>query len=93
MSAYAADGGGPAPPGPTDVRRPQAGASEETVCIDNIGPRGRRRRFFGGVLGYVVTAGAVGWLASQGLTGPVWLLLFVPLMSAGVGVFQALEKT
>ena len=66
---------------------------DELVCIDNIGPRGRRQRFWSGIFGYAVTGGIAAWLYASGMRGPVWLALFVPLMIAGVGVFQSFEKT
>jgi hypothetical protein len=65
----------------------------DVVCIDNIGPRGRRRRFMGGVAGYLASAAIVAGFVVAGISGAAWLLLFIPLMGAGIGVFQALEKT
>ena len=61
--------------------------------IANIAPGGRRRRLLMGVVMLVVAA-ALGVLLVAGGAGRGWrLALLVPLWVAGLGLFQARERT
>ena len=63
------------------------------VCIANIGPRGRRMRLRNGIL---MALAAAGWVAAAlllHLPRPALLLVFFPAWLAGLGIFQATEKT
>ena len=61
--------------------------------IANIGAREIRRRRTLGIV-FAVVAGLLGFLLI-GYEAPTWtrILLFLPLWIAGLGVFQAREKT
>jgi hypothetical protein len=61
--------------------------------IANIGPRGRQQRFRWGLVALVIAI-AVGALIFGLGVSRVWrLALFVPLWIAGLGLFQARDKT
>ena len=66
---------------------------EGEVCIINIGPRERRKRMLSGVvlLAVAVVAGAL--LFASGVGRPWRVLLFLPLVGAATGWFQARDKT
>jgi len=64
-----------------------------TVCIPNIGPRGRRSR-----MGFGIVVIVLGGLAAAGLSWAsaprFWrALLFVPFWMGALGVFQAVGQT
>jgi hypothetical protein len=59
--------------------------------IPNIGARGRRRRFVGGLAALLLAVLLGVALAGQPL--PVRALLFLPLLAAAHGILQAREKT
>lgn len=63
------------------------------VCIPNIGPKERRKRLIGGVMGFV--AGVVLFGIIQAFSWPLWAILFtLPLFFfAGIGFFQWKDKT
>jgi uncharacterized membrane protein len=67
--------------------------SEGSVCIPNIGPRQRRQRIIGGVLGLVVAFAIAALLLSFGVARPFRLAVFLPLFAGTTGLFQAREKT
>ena len=67
--------------------------TEASVCIPNIGPRQRRQRIIGGVLGLVVAFAVAALLLSLGVARPFRLALFLPLFAGTTGLFQAREKT
>ena len=71
-----------------------AGETEVTSeCVPNIGARGRRRRFLGGVLWSGIT-GAVLVLLAVRHAQPWTYLVVAPLTArAALGFFQAKEKT
>jgi hypothetical protein len=61
--------------------------------IANMTSGGRRRRLLMGVIMLVVAAALGVWLVAGG-AGRAWrLALFVPLWVAGLGLFQARERT
>ena len=59
--------------------------------VPNIGPRERRRRRIGGVAALVLAGLLAVPLAGAPL--PLRALLFLPLLMAALGWFQAREKT
>lgn len=63
------------------------------ACIANIGPRGRRRRLRHGVFMALAAAGWVAAVQLLELPRPALLLVFFPAWLAGLGIFQATEKT
>ena len=67
--------------------------AESAVCIPNIGPKERRRRLRGGVIGLVVAAIVAIVLFATG-ADRAWRLIMFPLLYGGLsGVFQWREKT
>ncbi|HEX2912164.1 MAG TPA: hypothetical protein VH186_15245 [Chloroflexia bacterium] len=66
---------------------------QEEVCLLNIGPKQRQKRFnFGLIMLAIGNAGAV-LLLFNGFSRWLRLFLFVPFTLAGMGIFQAREKT
>lgn len=64
-----------------------------TTCIPNIGPKQRQRRIIGGIVMSAVAVGVFAALLAAG-AGRWWrLALFLPLYGAGLGYFQAYERT
>jgi hypothetical protein len=72
---------------------PNDGGGEGDVCIANIGPRERRKRMTFGVIAFGVGVVACVALVATGVSRWWRLGLFLPLWAAGLGVFQAREKT
>jgi len=72
------------PPGTTKATRAQA---------VNIGPREQRKRRVLGIVALVIGVGLAAALIAYG--APRWtrLVLFFPIWMAGLGLFQAHEKT
>lgn len=73
--------------------RGEAVLPEHEVCIANIGPKERRRRFVSGLVG--IGAGLVMAVVMVALhLHPLWrLLLFFPFAGGASGYFQAADKT
>jgi hypothetical protein len=67
--------------------------TEGSACIPNIGPRQRRQRIIGGVLGLVVAFALAALLLSLGVARPYRLAVFLPFFAGTTGLFQAREKT
>jgi hypothetical protein len=67
--------------------------TESTVCIANIGPRGRAQRLRIGITWLAIGAGSAGVLVLAGLPRWVRLGLFGPFALGMVGVFQAYQQT
>jgi hypothetical protein len=61
--------------------------------VANLGPRQRLRRLVTGGVALVVAVAVGVVLAKTGAPRPWRLVLFVPLWSAALGVFQYLDKT
>jgi hypothetical protein len=61
--------------------------------IPNIGPRGQRRRFLTGVGFLLVSVAVFVWLIRTGKPPAYRAILLLPLWGAGLGFFQAKEKT
>lgn len=59
------------------------------VCPPNIGPAERRKRLIVGVAALVVCVGAALLLSLDGAPRYWRLLLFLPLWTAALGIFQA----
>lgn len=78
--------------------RPQGSGSPHefagpTVCIANIGPQERRRRLAFGAVAFVFGLALAAALVLTGVH-PLWrIVLFLPFASAGIGYFQARDKT
>jgi uncharacterized membrane protein len=67
--------------------------AENSVCIPNIGPRQRRQRIIGGVVGLSIAFVLAAVLLSLGVARPLRLLVFLPFFAGTTGLFQAREKT
>jgi len=65
----------------------------ETICIANIGPRERRKRLTFGLVSLGLSAAIAAALVSTGAAVAWRAGVFLPLMAAGLGVFQWREKT
>lgn len=61
--------------------------------VENIGPRGARRRATGGVVWFVVAVVASGWMVSRRAPGAAYLLTAIPYFLAALGWLQARERT
>ena len=68
-------------------------APSEEVCVINIGPGERHKRMRFGVVFYVISAALAAWMIATGQPLLHRLWLFLPLVIAGTGVFQARAKT
>ncbi|HTA92187.1 MAG TPA: hypothetical protein VK745_21555 [Polyangiaceae bacterium] len=67
--------------------------SEGSVCIPNIGPRQRRQRVLGGVIGLVLGVAISALLLATGVARPYRAAVFLPFFVGMTGFFQAREKT
>jgi hypothetical protein len=65
----------------------------DTVCIANIGPRERRKRLIFGLVSLAASLAIAGALVGTGAAVAWRAALFLPLMSAGIGIFQWQAKT
>jgi hypothetical protein len=67
--------------------------TDSTVCVANIGPRGRQQRLRVGMIWLTIGSGAASVLALVGV--PRWLRLglFGPFAFGAINVFQAYEQT
>ncbi len=64
-----------------------------SVCIANIGPRGRRRRMRVGVV-LLVLGGVAAFFLLQSHAPRLWrVALFLPFWVGGLGLFQATGRT
>ena len=74
---------------------PSAGPSptEPVVCFANIGPQQQRQRMAFGMVAFAVGVGLAALLLL--IDASVWwrVLLFFPFAGAGIGYFQARDKT
>lgn len=61
--------------------------------VENIGPRGARRRAVGGVVWLVVALAASAWLVARHAAGAAFALLAIPYFLAAIGWLQARERT
>jgi hypothetical protein len=67
--------------------------TEGSVCIPNIGPRQRRQRVIGGVVGLAIAIAVAALLVATGVARPFRLVVFLPFFAGTTGLFQAREKT
>ena len=67
--------------------------TDSTVCVANIGPRGRKQRLRVGMIWLAIGSGAAGVLALAGVQRWLRLGLFAPFVFGMIGVFQAYEQT
>lgn len=65
----------------------------DAACVPNLGPRQQRIRLMVGIVGMVIALAAA--TALRVVDAPAWarLGLLLPLWGAGLGFFQAREKT
>jgi len=63
------------------------------VCIPNIGPKERRKRLTFGIITLVVAAVIGAFFILSGWAWWTRVILFFPVMSGFIGIFQAREKT
>ena len=67
--------------------------TEGSVCIPNIGPRQRRQRVIGGIVGLAIAIAVAALLVATGVARPFRLVVFLPFFAGTTGLFQAREKT
>jgi len=67
--------------------------NEASVCVPNIGPRQRRQRLIGGLLGLAIAFALSGLLLATAVGRPLRVLVFLPFFAGTTGLFQAREKT
>lgn len=70
-----------------------SGNSQRPPHVENIGPRGARRRLIGGVVWLAIGIAVAGWMLVRRVTGGGYALLAVPFMLAALGWLQARERT
>lgn len=61
--------------------------------VENIGPRGARRRAIGGVVWLAVGIAASAWLVVRHARGGAFAFLAIPYFLAAIGWLQARERT
>lgn len=71
----------------------EGGARRRSPHVENIGPRGARRRLIGGAVWLVAGIVAAGWMLARGTGGARYLLLAGPFTLAALGWLQARERT
>ena len=67
--------------------------AEGEACFINIGPKERQQRMRFGIFSYALGSIVALLLFSKGVNRWWRLLLLLPFMGGGSGVFQALDKT
>jgi hypothetical protein len=67
--------------------------AEGDVCIANIGPRQRRKRMRFGLIGVAIALAIGGALIGAQVDRAWRLVVLLPWLVAGIGVFQAIDKT
>ncbi len=68
-------------------------AADPVVCFTNIGPKEQRKRLVFGIIAFAAGLALAALLVS--IHANVWwrVGLFVPFVAAGLGFFQARDKT
>lgn len=64
-----------------------------TPPAGNLTPKGRRQRLALGVVAHLAALGILGWIVTTQPPWPARLWIAVPLLVAGLGLFQAREGT
>jgi hypothetical protein len=68
-------------------------ATEPVACVSNIGPNEQRKRLLFGVVAFVFGIALAALLVATN-ANVVWrVILFFPFAGAGIGYFQARDKT
>ena len=67
--------------------------TEGTACRANIGPKERRKRMTFGVVAFVASLLVLAALVATGQSRWLRVLLVLPFTMAGLGYFQARDKT
>ncbi len=67
--------------------------TDPVVCVSNIGPKEQRKRLMSGIVAFVIGIALAALLIAANAS--VWwrLILFLPFAGAGIGYFQARDKT
>jgi uncharacterized membrane protein len=65
----------------------------DDVCIANIGRKGRQQRMRFGLVAGAVGLVLAGVFVATGISRWWRLVLFLPAMTAGIGIFQATAST
>jgi hypothetical protein len=68
-------------------------SSSSAACIANIGPQGRRKRLVSGIVALAVGVVIAVLCVVAGVRPLLRLPIFVPLFVAGLGFFQARDRT
>jgi hypothetical protein len=68
-------------------------APESDVCLSNIGPKEQRKRLIFGIIAFVLGIAAAALLIATNANVLWRLVLFIPFAGAGIGYFQARDKT
>ncbi|OYD07466.1 hypothetical protein [Paludifilum halophilum] len=63
------------------------------LCLPNIGPRGRRWRYWMAGINFVMVAATVAVSVSANWSFWIHFALFIPIWMGCLGFFQAREKT
>jgi hypothetical protein len=74
-------------------RQPGAGASDVAIAAINIGPREQLKRRVMGIVFLIISAGFAFLMIAYDVPRAFRLVIFFPLWMAGLGLFQAREKT
>jgi hypothetical protein len=72
---------------------PTDNAPEPDVCLSNIGPKEQRKRLMFGIIAFAFGIALAAWLITTNANILWRLVLFVPFAGAGIGYFQARDKT
>lgn len=67
--------------------------TEGTACLANIGPKERRKRMTFGVIAFGASLLMLAALVATGQSRWLRVLLVLPFTMAGLGYFQARDKT
>ena len=68
-------------------------ARGRTGHVENIGPRGARRRLIGGAVWLVVAVAGSAWAIAERAPAAAYVALAIPYFLAAVGWLQARERT
>jgi hypothetical protein len=68
-------------------------ASGSDVCLSNIGPKEQRKRLIFGIVALVFGLAVTALLIATNANVLWRLVLFIPFAGAGIGYFQARDKT